>query len=141
MSTNKKKEKTPEELEAIKQLEAAKKSNQKALEAVTEAEEKFKSADEKSKEKAKADLKAKKEALESVRVKNAQSGSYLPNQKEKGLFHVKMDKPSFHPSTGKKLSKAFIQKFTVREWAHFVKYSGGLGYTMEILWNPTLYSA
>jgi len=69
-------------------------------------------------------------------VPGAQSGSYVPGEKEKGLFHVKLDTPSYDKTTGKKLSKAYIQKFTVPEWKHFEKNSKGLGFTTEIMWNP-----
>jgi len=87
---------------------------------------------------------AKKKSAEdkmSARIKSAQTGSYLPEPKERGIFHVKMDKPAFNPQDGKKLSKAFIQKFTVADWKHFEKNNKGLGYTVEIMWNPEAYNA
>lgn len=69
-------------------------------------------------------------------IKAAQNGSYVPKENERNIFHVKLDKPAFDPKSGKKLSKEYIQKFTVAEWNQFIKNSSGLGYTMDILWNP-----
>lgn len=80
-------------------------------------------------------------AEEAARVAYAQSGSFLPDPKEKGLFHVKLDKPAFDPKTGKRLSKPYIQIFTESEWNTFEKNSTGLGYTTEIMWNPIDYKS
>ena len=77
---------------------------------------------------AKADYLKKKEAEMQARTKAAQNGTYLPKESERGIFHVKLDKPAFDPKSGKKLSKEYIQKFTVAEWNSFVKNSSGLGY-------------
>lgn len=117
MSENKK---TPEQLA---QEEASKAAEAKKAEALKAAEAK----------------KAEAKKAEEARIKRAQSGSYLPDVKERKLFHVKLDKPAFNPQDGKKLSKAFIQKFTVADWKHFEKNSKGLGYTTEIMWNPEEY--
>lgn len=77
---------------------------------------------------------------EAAKIKAAQGeSSYLPEEKERHLFHVKLDKPAFNPKDGKKLSKAYIQKFTVAEYNQFAKNGSGLGYTAEVLWNPELY--
>ena len=73
------------------------------------------------------------------RIGAAQTGSYLPKESERGIYHVKLDKPAFDPKSGKKLSKEFIQKFTLAEWNQFNKNSQGLGYTVEIMWNPELF--
>lgn len=86
------------------------------------------------------DAKKKAEADEKARIKAAQSGSYLPAEKERGIYHVQMDKPLFSKKDGKKLSKAFIQKFTIPEWNHFVKNSKGLGFETKVMWDPTKYS-
>lgn len=94
----------------------------------------------KSVEDTKADYLKKRDLENKARVTAAQTGTYLPKDNERNIFHVKMDKPAFDPKTGKKLSKEFIQKFTTAEWNQFEKNCAGLGYTMEILWNPTLFN-
>ena len=91
-------------------------------------------------EDAKADYLKKKEAEAQARTKAAQNGSYVPKENERNIFHVKLDKPAFDPKSGKKISKEYIQKFTAAEWNSFVKNSSGLGYTMEIMWNPEVFS-
>ena len=85
----------------------------------------------------KADYLKKVESEVQARTKLFQNGSsYVPEGKEQNLYHVKLDKPAFDPKSGKKLSKEYIQKFTIAEWNQFEKNSSGLGYTMDILWNP-----
>jgi len=91
---------------------------------------------QKSVEDLKADYLKKKEAEAQARTKAAQNGSYVPKENERNIYHVKLDKPAFDPKSGKKLSKEYIQKFTIAEWNQFEKNSAGLGYTMEIMWNP-----
>jgi len=93
-------------------------------------------AAQKSVDDLKADYLKKVEAENQARTKAAQNGTYIPKESERDIFHVKLDKPAFDPKSGKKLSKEYIQKFTVAEWNSFVKNSSGLGYTMEIMWNP-----
>lgn len=88
----------------------------------------------------KADYLAKRQAETKARIKGAQVGEYLPDESERGLFHVTLDKPAFNPKDGKKLSKAYTQKFTVAEWNQFSKNSSGLGYEQTIVWNPTIYN-
>ncbi|NQU52443.1 MAG: hypothetical protein HQ522_07875, partial [Bacteroidetes bacterium] len=83
-------------------------------------------------EKAAADKKTKKS------IEAAQDGSnLLPKQRERHLFHVELDKSAFSPSTGKKLSQAFVQMFGVKEFSE--KELVRLGYTVKVLWNPTKY--
>ena len=75
------------------------------------------------------------------RIKAAQGkGSYLPEEHERHLFHVKMDKPVFNPQTGEKGSKPFIQKFTVQDWRDQQKHGAHLGYLNVVLWDPEAYS-
>ena len=91
----------------------------------------------KSIEDAKVEYLKKVQAENQARTKLFQNGlSYVPKESEQNLYHVKLDKPAFDPKSGKKLSKEYIQKFTIAEWNQFIKNSSGLGYTMDILWNP-----
>jgi hypothetical protein len=61
---------------------------------------------------------------------------YVPKENEKGLYHVKLDKPAFDPKTGTKISKDYIQMFTVAEWNSVEKNLKILGYTIEVIWKP-----
>ena len=87
------------------------------------AAKKGKSADEKKIEAAQGDA----------------DNDYLPEEKERHLFHVKMEKKVFSPSTGKKLTKDFVQIYNSKEWGAYQKNGGGLGYTCTVLWNPENY--
>ena len=76
---------------------------------------------------------------QAMKIKKAQTGVYVANENERHLFHVKLDKPFFNKRTGEKQSKAYMQKFTIPEWHHFAKNSKGLGFEVEIMWNPEKY--
>ena len=113
---------------------------QAALKEVKPDDTKAVEAAKKSTSDAKADYLKKKDAEIQARIKGAQNGSYLPEDHERGIFHVKLDKPAFDPKSGKKLSKEYIQKFTQAEWNQFEKNSRGLGYEQTIMWNPEVYN-
>lgn len=82
----------------------------------------------------------KGKTAEQKRIEAAQDGSdFLPAEKERHLFHVKMDKSVFSPTTGKKLTKEFVQMYTAKEWSAFKTNGGGLGFTTTVLWNPENY--
>ena len=117
--------KTPEQIKAEK--EAADKKAAEEVRLKKEAEQK------EAAKKAEADLEAK--------IKAAQGdGSYLAKENERGLFHIKLEKPAHDPQTGKKLSKPFIQKFTPVDFKQFETANRGLGYTIVVLWNPEEYT-
>lgn len=143
MSENKttsKKEETQAKKSEETQDDAAKKTAN-ASTAKTKTAEELK-AEEEAKKKAAAEA-AKKEAekAEQAKIKAAQGeSSYVAAPKERHLYHVKLDKPAFSPKDGKKLSKAFIQKFTVQDWKNHLAHAKGLGFTAEILWNPEEYA-
>jgi hypothetical protein len=73
-----------------------------------------------------------------------QKSSYKPDDKEKHLYHVQLEKPLYNPSSGKKMSTPYIQKFTKNEFKQFVGKKGSndksnaemLGYTVKVLFNP-----
>jgi len=110
---------------------------QATLKEVKPGDAKAVEAAKKSMDDAKVDYLKKVQAENQARTKLFQNGSsYVPKESEQNLYHVKLDKPAFDPKSGKKLSKEYIQKFTIAEWNQFIKNSSGLGYTMDILWNP-----
>ena len=69
---------------------------------------------------------------------------YVPDNSEKHLFHVLLDKPRFDSRTGKKLSTPFVQKFTKTEFSALTSKKNEndksnadmLGYEVTVLWNP-----
>lgn len=69
---------------------------------------------------------------------------YTPNENEKHLYHVAMEQPQYDRKTGKKLSKPFVQMFSVPEYKQLTKvdgknpnYAEQLGYSIKVLWDPT----
>ena len=99
-------------------------------------------ADKAAADKAKKSTAKKPSAAEAKKIKAAQGSDdndYLPNEKERHLFHVKMEKRVFSPSTGEKLTKDYIQMYSVKEWKAFEKNGKGLGFTCTVLWNPENY--
>jgi len=83
----------------------------------------------------------KTESKQDAAVVVAQNGStLLPKPEERNFFHVKLEKTRFHPKTGQRLSKPYIQKFGINAWDQFKKSSEGLGFdTTEVKWDPVAY--
>lgn len=73
-----------------------------------------------------------------------QKETYKPDDKEKHLYHVELEKPIFSSSNGERLSTPFIQKFTKDEYKKFVGKKNEkdksnaemLGYTVKVLFDP-----
>lgn len=93
--------------------------------------------------KAKEELAKAQEAVLAVRIKAAQSNApedeFKPALSERRLYHVILDKPLYDKNTGKKLSKAYPQKFSAKEFNLFKNNSAGLGFTIKVVWDPELY--
>lgn len=89
----------------------------------------------------KADYEKAQQAATEIKTKLAQKGDFVPEPKEKHLYHVKLDKKGFSSSTGEKLFKAYNQVFTVQEFRQFLVNADMIGYEVEILWNPEIYKA
>lgn len=56
---------------------------------------------------------------------------------EKNHYHVAMELPSYDRTTGDKLSKARVNKYTPQAFEETKKRTGFNGYEMHILHNPT----
>lgn len=78
----------------------------------------------------------KKEKKSEKSLDDLLSEDFKPAENEKHLYHVRLDKPGFDPTTGKKLTPAFDQTFTVPEFKQFKAHSESLGYLIEVIWNP-----
>ena len=64
--------------------------------------------------------------------------SYVPKETEKHVYHVELEKVKFHPTTGERLSKAYMQKLSKKAYVNFAKHSAALGFTsVKVLWDPT----
>lgn len=103
-------------------------------------DEKEKAANKKSFDEAVKKYEAKKDALEKVRIEQAQDGDYLPEERQRGSFHVEIEKVRFDVNSGKRLSKSTIQMFAPKAYKNFVKYSHSIGYTITVKWNPIIYT-
>lgn len=99
-------------------------------------------AAEKEIKESEAVLQAKKEVELKIRINAAKSTfdgkEYIPEDDEKSYFHVSLEKEAWEKGT--KRSKPYIQKFNVREYDMFNKNNAWLGYTTEVLWDPTLFN-
>ena len=57
---------------------------------------------------------------------------------EKNIFVVRITPASrFDPATGKEISAPFVQKFTKPEYRQLVQNALALGYSIEVLHDPT----
>lgn len=78
-------------------------------------------------------------------AKKKEENSYQPAENEKNLYHVELEKILFDRNTGKKLSKAVVQKFTRAEYNQLVGKKNEkdksnaemLGYTVKLLYAPS----
>lgn len=89
-------------------------------------------------------INAKNTASQFIKIEDAtvsieKPNEYIPKKEEVGFFHVELDQPNFDKKTGKKLSKAFVQLFDPKSFATFEKQASGLGYTIQVIWNPEAY--
>ena len=101
-----------------------------------------KAADDKKAAAAKKATTPKVSAAEQKKIKAAQGSDendFVPKENERGHYHVKMEKKVFSPSTGEKLTKDYVQIYSIKEWKAYLKNGKGLGFTCTVLWNPENY--
>jgi len=67
--------------------------------------------------------------------------NYLVEDKEAGVYHVKIEQTSFDRKTGKRISKPRIQKFGIKEWATVNSSLKRQDYTATILHDPLEFKA
>ena len=73
-----------------------------------------------------------------------QQSKYTPNDNEKHLYHIELEKPLYDSKSGKRMSVPYTQKMTAVEYKSFVGKKNEkdksnaemLGYTVKVLWNP-----
>lgn len=78
-------------------------------------------------------------ADESASLELKNPSNYVPTEKEKGHIHVELDMPYFSKTTGKKQTKAFIQKFSIGAFKGFIRKP--LGYTVQVIWDGGVYKS
>jgi len=77
-------------------------------------------------------------ALAEKQLKKAEKKGYTCPEGEEDHFHVAQWKGDlFDPKTGKEVASKTVQKYGIKEFANFAKYAASLGYTYEILYDPT----
>lgn len=79
--------------------------------------------------------------LKDVPVSEITADNYvITDDKERGLYHCKIEMRRFDASTGKTLSRPRIQKFGKKVFeTNIVKNLTRQGYTIDVLYNPTEY--
>lgn len=79
--------------------------------------------------------------LKDVPVSEITADNYvITDDKERGLYHCKIEMRRFDASTGKTLSRPRIQKFGKKVFeTNIVKNLARQGYTIDVLYNPTEY--
>lgn len=56
---------------------------------------------------------------------------------EQGHYHVVVEGKNFSQQTGARISKPYVQKYTIEAWRAIQSGPGSLGLTMNILHDPT----
>lgn len=75
-------------------------------------------------------------------LKKATKASYTKMLKEEGnaaemqSIHVRQTKEVVDFDTYEKVAKSELQKYNVREWPEVQRYLIGLGYTVDVLFDP-----
>lgn len=79
--------------------------------------------------------------LKDVPVSEITADNYvITDDKERGLYHCKIEMRRYDASTGKTLSRPRIQKFGKKVFeTNIVKNLARQGYTIDVLYNPTEY--
>lgn len=68
----------------------------------------------------------------------ADFSGYTPKESEKHLVHVEVTTAiSFDPTTGKEISKPYVQIFNEKEFALCEKHAASLGFIYKVLYRPT----
>lgn len=81
-----------------------------------------------------AELRAEQEAKAKGAAEDRFAGYEAP-ENEKDLYHVSLEKVLFNNKTGQKVSKPYVQKFTVSEYKDLLVH--GAGFTIVVLHDPT----
>ena len=124
--------KTPEKkAEAEKAVAVANENAEKALKLEQEKSEKERLEGE---EKEKAE---KLEKSKNTPVLKKTKANYVPEPGTEQNYHAKIEVKAFDGQSGKRLSKPNVQIFAPKAFKTFKEQAVGLGYTVDILHDPT----
>ena len=135
-------QKTPEQIAADKAAKAKELAEKKAAEAKAKAEKAAadkKAADEKKAAEAKAKAEkaaAYEKSLKTPMLKKTKD-NYIPDPGTEDVYHARIERKSFNGKDGARQSKPKIQFFDPKTFKNFDKHSAGLGYSVDILHDPT----
>lgn len=74
--------------------------------------------------------------IKDVAISEVTAENYIVPQREEKFYHVKQEKVEFDRNTGKRLSRAVIQKYDKKAYVTTVKYLQDAGYKIEVLHDP-----
>jgi hypothetical protein len=74
--------------------------------------------------------------IKDVAISEVTAENYIVPQREEKFYHVKQEKVEFDRNTGKRLSRAVIQKYDKKAYVTTVKYLQDAGYTITVLHDP-----
>lgn len=74
--------------------------------------------------------------IKDVAISEVTAENYIVPQREEKFYHVKQEKVEFDRNTGKRLSRAVIQKYDKKAYVTTSKYLRDAGYTVEVLHDP-----
>lgn len=74
--------------------------------------------------------------IKDVAISEVTAENYIVPQREEKFYHVKQEKVEFDINTGKRLSRAVIQKYDKKAYVTTVKYLQDAGYTIVVLHDP-----
>lgn len=74
--------------------------------------------------------------IKDVAISEVTAENYIVPQREEKFYHVKQEKVVFDSNTGKRLSRAVIQKYDKKAYVTTVKYLQDAGYTIVVLHDP-----
>jgi len=127
---------TEEQVAANKLLKDAKTPEEKATaeKAVAVANENAEKALKETEEKAKAE---KLEKSKNTPVLKKTKANYVPEPGTEQNYHAKIEVKAFNAQSGKRLSKPSVQIFAPKAFKTFKEQAVGIGYTVDILHDPT----
>ena len=74
-----------------------------------------------------------------VEITAVTKDNYIVPDKEKHLWHVTMEIPTFDPKNGKRISRPKLQKFGAKTFHALRESWDKQGYTITVLHDPTAY--
>lgn len=74
--------------------------------------------------------------IKDVPLSEVTEANYIVPQREEKFWHVLQEKVEFDRNTGKRLSRAVLQKYDMKSYPATMKYLRDAGYTITVLHDP-----